>query len=103
MLAFAIQIKRPKRRSGFYLATSLLLDRVAERLELPKRVGWYRFGPARITRARQAAFPALGGLDEGDRYERIGHSVAAIVHGIAGGTLAAVLAARGRRRAGEGG
>lgn len=81
-----------------YLATSVLLEEVAVRLELPKRVGWYRFGTlsGKVTTSRSSAFPGLSGLDEGDRYERIGHSVAAIVHGIAGGTLAGALAARRR-------
>jgi hypothetical protein len=38
---------------------------------------------------------------EGDRFQRIGHSFAAILHGVAGGLLAAWFAARRRREIGE--
>jgi hypothetical protein len=82
-----------------YLATSLILDEIAVRLELPKRVGWRQFGGYyRGSTARIMAFPGLGGLDEGSRYERIGHSISAVVHGVGGGLVAMILAARGRKR-----
>jgi hypothetical protein len=85
-----------------YLATSVVLDEVAQRLELTKRPAWYRLGSlsGKVARTRTSPFSGLSGLDEAERYERIGHSVAAIVHGIAGGTLAVVIAVRARREFG---
>ncbi len=79
-----------------YLVTSLILDEIATRLELPKRAGWNQFGA--ITASRLGRYPTLVMLNGGTPYERIGHSVSAIVHGIGGGLVAVALAARGRRR-----
>jgi hypothetical protein len=82
-----------------HLLTSSILEDVAWRLELPNRIGWNRGGLVLMTATGFKAIQKPGGLGEADRYERIGHSVAAIVHGIGGGVFAVFLVSLNRRRA----
>jgi hypothetical protein len=84
-----------------YLLTSTILDEIAGRLELTKRAGWSRPPAVRAIAAGGTAANPLrwwGGTPVMDNYERIGQSVAAIVHGIGGGLFAALLAFLNRRR-----
>lgn len=84
-----------------YLITSHPLGDLASALGFPGRGGAIEFNfndlnDSPTMTIRKAGLNPWFATIEGDRFQRIGHSLAAILHGVAGGLLAVFLAARRR-------
>jgi hypothetical protein len=85
-----------------YLVTSHLINGLANAMDLP------RGGPGVVNwMMRDVPYQEDSGLGDwnrsymGNRLQRIGHSIATVVHGVAGGVLAVWLANRSRNRGRE--
>lgn len=85
-----------------YLLTSTILDEIAGRLGLPNRQTWSQYNVIMGMRGVARVVRVPGGPFQVQYYDRIGQSVAAVVHGIGGGVLGVILASLGHRRDGEG-
>jgi hypothetical protein len=83
-----------------YLVTSRLLDSLSYRMQIRfNEVGWV--GMSDATHRMDSGLEDWDLTVKGNCFQRIGHSIAAIVHGFAGGVLAVWLANRSRNRGRE--
>jgi hypothetical protein len=82
-----------------YLVTSHLINGLANAMNLPRGgAGLTNFTMREVPFQEDSGLGDWNGTYTGNRLQRIGHSLAAVVHGVAGGVLAAWLAKRARDR-----